>query len=216
MKLFVAAAILAGLSYLGAPYASGSLGFIDDSPCYKDKLPVVLSFNATKAGDDSATMRFGLYDNKTRQPTPAVSYWINITDAENNKTLLKETFHAENGTLTLNLAHTNQSNETAITNAHQEQILSAWVAYDTAQPIGIQSSDIGLDKAYHIQVQILGIDNIRCLFPPDQLPSADFDWSPRDGNTEKTVVVPEFTLVLLPILAAAAVGAGVIYNRVRR
>lgn len=184
----------------------------------QDRLPFVVALNATAtngSNDQVATLRLGLHENKTGQSVPNVSYVITLTEQESKQEILTEVFYAEQGVLVLELHHDKQNS--TVSGAKREPFLNAFVPEYPDQPIVISSSEIDQNKTYDIHVEILGFDSIRNLIPPDEIPRADFVWSPAtSGMPDRVLIVPEFgTSIVVLVMAAAITGVMVAARRFR-
>lgn len=160
-----------------------------EPPCYEGKPPFMQYFNATTISSESSAFRFSLHEIETGLPVSAVSYIVHITEMQTKKIVLNEAFHAQNGTLALNVIHDSRANETRISGAYQENFLNAWVANST-EPIVVRTPEMSMDRAYNIRVSVLGAYDIRCLFPPDQIPESNFIWDGQDDG--EAVIVSRF------------------------
>ncbi|HEX7033881.1 MAG TPA: hypothetical protein VF172_12855, partial [Nitrososphaera sp.] len=112
-----------------------------------------------------------LYDANTNQTIRATSFIITAEKGvgENAEPLFTDTFYSDNGILQLKIQPTEGDVQILGT---REQFLNAWVA-DPGGTVNIRGPMFLEGGIYHLRIDILGIDNIRNLFPPDQIPRFD-------------------------------------------
>jgi hypothetical protein len=125
----------------------------------------------TDASRKDAYMLLRLYDANNNQTIQATSYIITVEKGvgQNAKKLFTDTFFSQAGPLQLKIEP--QEGPVQIL-ASQEQFLNARVA-DPGGIVAIRGPMFLEGGIYHLRIDILGIDNIRNLFPPDQIPRFD-------------------------------------------
>jgi hypothetical protein len=135
----------------------------------------------TDASREDAYMLLRLYDSNTNETIKATTFDIEVNKGvgENAERIFRDTFHSENGLLRLKIQPA--EGETQISGT-QEQFLNAWVA-DPGGTVNVRGPMFLEGGIYHLNIQILGIDTIRELFPPDQVPEFDSWLSVGDIST---------------------------------
>jgi hypothetical protein len=125
----------------------------------------------TDASKEDAYMLLRLYDANNNQTIKATTFDITVEKGvgENAERLLRDTFHSENGLLRLKIQPAEGNTQIFGT---QEQFLNAWVA-DPGGTVNIRGPIFLEGGIYHLNIQVLGIDTIRELFPPYELPKFD-------------------------------------------
>lgn len=99
-----------------------------------------------------------------------VTIVMNITETTSGKTILvPDVFHSENGTISFDITHTDGDAQIF---ASRENYLNAWVANRTAGMI-FMNLPLKPDSTYLMHVELIGLDSVRELLPPDQVPSFD-------------------------------------------
>lgn len=136
----------------------------------------------TDASRDDAYMLLRLYDTNDNQTIKATTFDITIEKGvgENAERILRDTFHSQNGLLQLKIQPTEGKPQIFGT---QEQFLNAWVA-DPGGTVNIRGPIFLEGGIYHLQIDMLGIDCIRCLFPPDKITQFDSWLSVGDVFTQ--------------------------------
>lgn len=130
---------------------------------------------------------------EANEPIRSVTYGINMTTVGIDEPLLQyDAFHAENGTLVLDIAH--RVGETKVF-AAREDFLDAW----KAGPGGKVNVEMALETSstYLMHIDILGLDNIRIILPPDQVPSVNLYFNTDKNDMGEVMVVPG-ELVVVP------------------
>lgn len=137
----------------------------------------------TDASRDEAYMLLRLYDANNNQTIRATSYIITVEKGvgANAEHLFTDTFYSDNGLLQLKIQPAEGEVQFFGT---REQFLNAWVA-DPGGTVNIRGPMFLEGGIYHLRIDILGIDNIRNLFPPDQIPTFDSWLSVGDIFTEQ-------------------------------
>jgi hypothetical protein len=125
----------------------------------------------TDANRNDAYMLLRLYDANNNQTIKYTTFIITVEKGmgKNAEEIFTETFHTESGLLQLKIQPTEGKAEILGT---REQFLNAWVA-DPGGTINIRGPMFLAGGIYHLRIDILGIDSIRNLFPPDQIPRFD-------------------------------------------
>ncbi|HXG06137.1 MAG TPA: hypothetical protein VNI77_02285 [Nitrososphaera sp.] len=137
----------------------------------------------TDASRDDAYMLLRLYDANTNQTIRATTFIITAEKGigENAQHLFTDTFYSDNGILRLKIQPAEGPLQFFGT---REQFLNAWVA-DPGGTVNIRGPMFLEGGIYHLRIDILGIDNIRNLFPPDQIPRFDSWLSVGDIFTQQ-------------------------------
>ncbi|WP_148681357.1 hypothetical protein [Candidatus Nitrososphaera gargensis] len=125
----------------------------------------------TDASRDEAYMLLRLYDANNNQTIRFTTFIISVEKGigENAEEIFTDTFHTESGLLQLKVQPAEGPVQIFGT---REQFLNAWVA-DPGGTVNIRGPMFLEGGIYHLRIDILGIDNIRNLFPPDQIPRFD-------------------------------------------
>ncbi|MEW6604102.1 MAG: hypothetical protein AB1351_05370, partial [Thermoproteota archaeon] len=157
---------------------SASLGGREAQLLVKVNPPIL-----TDASRDEAYMLLRLYDANNNQTIRATSYILTVEKGvgQNAEHLFTDTFYSDNGLLQLKIQPTEGEVQFFGT---REQFLNAWVA-DPGGTVNIRGPMFLEGGIYHLRIDILGIDNIRNLFPPDQIPRFDSWLSVGDIFTEQ-------------------------------
>lgn len=157
---------------------SASLGGREAELLVKVNPPIL-----TDANRDDAYMLLRLYDANNNQTIRATSYIITVEKGvgENAEHLFTDTFYSDNGLLQLKIQPAEGDIQFFGT---REQFLQALVA-DPGGTVNIRGPMFLEGGIYHLRIDILGIDNIRNLFPPDQIPRFDSWLSVGDIFTER-------------------------------
>jgi len=136
----------------------------------------------TDESREDAYMLLRLYDASNNQTIRATSFTITVEKGvgDNAEELFTDTFYSDNGLLQLKVQPTEGRTQILGT---QEQFLNAWVA-DPGGTVNIRGPMFLEGGIYHLRIDILGIDNIRSLFPPDQIKRFDSWLSVGDIFTE--------------------------------
>lgn len=113
-------------------------------------------------------------ENRSQSPIKFVTIVMNITETTSGKTILvTDMFHSENGTISFDIMHTD---EDAQIFAQREDFLNAWIANRTTGTIQM-NLPLKQDSTYLIGIDLIGIDSIRGLLPPEQVLSFDIYFS---------------------------------------
>jgi hypothetical protein len=136
----------------------------------------------TDATREDAYMLLRLYDPNNNQTIKYTSFIITVEKGvgENAEEIFTDVFHTESGLLQLKVQPSEGEVQFFGT---REQFLNAWVA-DPGGTINISGPMFLEGGIYHLRIDILGIDNIRNLFRPDQIPRFDSWLSVGDVFTE--------------------------------
>jgi hypothetical protein len=136
----------------------------------------------TDASKEDAYMLLRLYDANNNQTIQATTFDITVEKGvgKNAERLFRDSFHSQNGLLKLKIQPAEGDVKIFGT---QEQFLNAWVA-DPGGTVNIRGPMFLEGGIYHLNIQILGIDTIRELFPPDQIPEFDSWLSVGDVFTQ--------------------------------
>lgn len=108
------------------------------------------------------------------------TYLIAIKGIGDERPVLEDAFHAPDGNLTLVLIP--DEGETRVFGAHDD-FIQAWVADDSGS-IKVLGSEVRQDGWYDISIQLIGIDSIRNLLPPDQSPTLNLGWGQEDVSEQ--------------------------------
>lgn len=103
-----------------------------------------------------------------------------ITGTGEQKLMNYDAFHTESGLLTLKIQP--QQGETEVS-ANREDYLNAWKA-DPGGTINIKGPILLDGGLYHFAIEVLGVDSVRQLLPPDQIKKFDSYLSVGDVVTE--------------------------------
>jgi hypothetical protein len=152
-----------GLTQENLPPAS--LGNRDGSLFVKISPPI---YTTTTEGD--AYMQFRLFDAKTNETIPHVTYDIAVSKGanpiEDDKPLVRDFFHAHNGLLTLKVEPTNGS---LTIFGDRDPFQAAYVA-DPGGTINLRGPVLQEGGLYRFDIQIFGVDNDRNIFVPEDAP----------------------------------------------
>jgi hypothetical protein len=137
----------------------------------------------TDATKEDAYMLLRLYDANNNETIKATTFDITVEKGvgENTERILRDVFHSQNGLLQLKIQPAEGNVQIFGT---QEQFLNAWVA-DPGGTVNIRGPMFLEGGIYHLRIQVLGIDTIRELFPPDQIPEFDSWLSVGDVFTKQ-------------------------------
>jgi hypothetical protein len=137
----------------------------------------------TDASRNDAYVLFRLYDANNNQTIPYSTFFISVEKGvgEDAETIMPPTlFHTESGLLRLKVQPTEGPLQIFGT---QEQFLNAWVA-DPGGTVNIQGPLFLEGGLYHFRVEIFGVDNIRNIFPDENIPKFDSWLSVGDVFTQ--------------------------------
>lgn len=136
----------------------------------------------TDASQDEAYMLLRLYDANNNQTIRATSYIITVEKGvgENAEHIFTDAFYSDSGLLQLKIQPSEGPVQIFGT---REDFLNAWVA-DPGGTVNIRGPMFLEGGIYHLRIDILGIDNVRNLFPPDQIPRFDSWLSVGDVFTQ--------------------------------
>jgi hypothetical protein len=125
----------------------------------------------TTASRQDAYILFRLYDANNNQTIKATTFDIEVEKGvgENAEKLVSDVFHSENGLLRLKIQPAEGDVQIFGT---QEQFLNAWVA-DPGGTVNVRGPIFLEGGIYHLNIEVLGIDFVRNLFPEDQIPEFD-------------------------------------------
>lgn len=121
----------------------------------------------TDASRDDAYILLRLYDANNNQTIKFTTFSITVEKGvgKNAEKLFTDAFHTESGLLQLKVQPTEGEIQILGT---QEQFLNAWVA-DPGGTVNIRGPMFLEGGVYHLRIDILGIDSVRNLFPPDKI-----------------------------------------------
>ncbi|HEV3433695.1 MAG TPA: hypothetical protein VG098_06860 [Nitrososphaera sp.] len=137
----------------------------------------------TDATRNDAYILFRLYDANNNQTFQYTTFFISVEKGigEDAETIMPPTlFHTESGLLRLKVQPTEGELQIFGT---QEQFLNAWVA-DPGGTVNIQGPLFLEGGLYHLRVEIFGVDNIRNIFPDENIPKFDSWLSVGDVFTQ--------------------------------
>jgi hypothetical protein len=137
----------------------------------------------TDASKNDAYILFRLYDANNNQTIPYSTFFISVEKGvgEDVETIMPPTlFHTESGLLRLKVQPAEGQLQIFGT---QEQFLNAWVA-DPGGTVNIQGPLFLEGGIYHLRVEIFGVDNIRNIFPDENIPKFDSWLSVGDVFTQ--------------------------------
>ena len=137
----------------------------------------------TDASRNDAYILFRLYDANNNQTIPYSTFFISVEKGvgEDAETIMPPTlFHTESGQLRLKVQPAEGQLQIFGT---QEQFLNAWVA-DPGGTVNIQGPLFLEGGIYHLRVEIFGVDNIRNIFPDENIPKFDSWLSVGDVFTQ--------------------------------
>lgn len=136
----------------------------------------------TDASIEDAYLLLRLYDANNNQTIQYTSFIITVEKGvgANAEEIFTDVFHTESGLLRLKVQ---PSEGEVLFFGTREQFLNAWVA-DPGGTVNIRGPMFLEGGIYHLRIDILGIDSIREIFPPDQIPRFDSWLSVGDIFTE--------------------------------
>ncbi len=136
----------------------------------------------TDASIEDAYLLLRLYDANNNQTIQYTSFIITVEKGvgANAEEIFTDVFHTESGLLRLKVQPSEGEVQFFGT---REQFLNAWVA-DPGGTVNIRGPMFLEGGIYHLRIDILGIDSIREIFPPDQIPRFDSWLSVGDIFTE--------------------------------
>jgi len=136
----------------------------------------------TDANREDAYLLLRLYDANNNQTIQYTSFIITVEKGvgANSEEIFTDVFHTESGLLRLKVQPSEGEVQFFGT---REQFLNAWVA-DPGGTVNIRGPMFLEGGIYHLRIDILGIDSIREIFPPDQIPRFDSWLSVGDIFTE--------------------------------
>ncbi len=136
----------------------------------------------TDASREDAYVLLRLYDASNNQTIQYTSFIITVEKGvgANAEEIFTDVFHTESGLLRLKVQPSEGEVQFFGT---REQFLNAWVA-DPGGTVNIRGPMFLEGGIYHLRIDILGIDSIREIFAPDQIPRFDSWLSLGDIFTE--------------------------------
>ena len=136
----------------------------------------------TDASIEDAYLLLRLYDANNNQTIRFTSFIITVEKGigANAEEIFTDVFHTESGLLRLKVQPSEGEVQFFGT---REQFLNAWVA-DPGGTVNIRGPMFLEGGIYHLRIDVLGIDSIREIFPPDQIPRFDSWLSVGDIFTE--------------------------------
>lgn len=125
----------------------------------------------TDANRNDAYMLLRLYDANNNETIKFTTFIITVEKGvgEDAERIFTEAFHTESGLLQLKIQPAEAPVQFFGT---QDQFLNAWVA-DPGGTVNIRGPMFLEGGIYHLRIDILGVDSIRELFPPDQIKRFD-------------------------------------------
>lgn len=125
----------------------------------------------TDANRNDAYMLLRLYDANNNETIKFTTFIITVEKGvgEDAERIFTEAFHTESGLLQLKIQPAEGPVQFFGT---QDQFLNAWVA-DPGGTVNIRGPMFLEGGIYHLRIDILGVDSIRELFPPDQIKRFD-------------------------------------------
>ena len=137
----------------------------------------------TDASRDEAYLLLRLYNANNNETIKSTSFIITVEKGvgKNAKHIFTDAFYSDNGLFQLKVQPSDGDVQFFGT---REQFLNAWVA-DPGGTVNIRGPMFLEGGIYHLRIDILGIDNIRNLFPPDKIPRFDSWLSVGDVFTER-------------------------------
>jgi hypothetical protein len=136
----------------------------------------------TAATQDDAFLRLRLFDAETNETIKFTTFTIQVIKGIDRTTvpLLRDTFHTENGLLTLKIQPRQEPLQVFGT---RDNFLNAWKA-DSAGTVDIRGPLLLESGLYRIRVDVVTVDSIRNTFRPGEGPSFDTFLSVGDIRTE--------------------------------
>jgi hypothetical protein len=136
----------------------------------------------TNASKQDAYLLLRLYDTNNNQTIKATSFIITVEKGvgKDAKEIFTDAFYTDSGLLQLKILPAEGPVQFLGT---REPYLNALVA-DPGGTVNIRGPMFLEGGIYHLRIDILGIDNIRNLFPPDQVPRFDSWLSVGDVSTQ--------------------------------
>lgn len=125
----------------------------------------------TDASKNDAFMLLRLYDANNNQTIKYTTFAITVEKGvgENADDLFTDVFHTESGLLRMKVQPAEGEVQFF---GNREGFLNALVA-DPGGTVNIRGPMFLEGGIYHLHIEILGVDSIRSLFPPDQIPQFD-------------------------------------------
>lgn len=118
--------------------------------------------------DRDRTLTFRLFDADTNQTIPHDTLLVTVT--KHDKLLLRDKFHTHDGVLTLVINPTTTIGKwTVYGNAND---VLGWTP-DIGQPVRVLAPILGEGGLYHINVQVISMQNDKNTFTVDQIPNFD-------------------------------------------
>ncbi|MGI0012677.1 MAG: hypothetical protein ACREBU_04425 [Nitrososphaera sp.] len=164
-----------------------------------DRLPMTLEFSALAQDESSggiiSKVSLWLYEARTGNNVTNVTYAIELTTVSasglnSTSPFLRDVFHTSTSTFDFALKQSDEG-QTRIENAYPEQFLNAWVWNGPeTDMLTITSSEIQRNETYTLSVSILGIDSVRNLLKPDDVPRVEFFLDASANTTSKVSIIP--------------------------
>lgn len=126
----------------------------------------------TTASRQDAYILFRLYDANNNQTIRGTTFDLEMEKGvgANAESLIRDSFYSENGLLQLKIQPTEEGNVQI--SGNQEPSTLAWMA-DPGGVVNVRGPIFFDGGIYHLNIEILGIDFARNLFPEDQIPEFD-------------------------------------------
>jgi hypothetical protein len=136
----------------------------------------------TDASREDAYMLLRLYNANNNETIKFATFIITVEKGvgKNAEHIFADAFHTESGLLQLKVQPTEGPVQFLAT---EDQFLNAWVA-DPGGTVNIRGPMFLEGGIYHLRIDILGVDCVRCLFPPDQIKRFDSWLSVGDVFTQ--------------------------------
>lgn len=119
-------------------------------------------------------------NNQTIQYTTFIISISKVSGSDEEQLLRPDAFHTESGLLTLKIQP--QEGEVQVS-ATREDFLNAWKA-DPGGTVNIRGPILLDGGLYHFKIDVIGVDSIRELLPPDQVKTFDTYLSVGDVTTQ--------------------------------
>jgi hypothetical protein len=153
------------------------------------KNPVTLSYDITHRNEQDAAhtiIELTLTDDNKDELVKSVAYVLEMTKVGDDSPLMTEVFYAENGTLALDITHSEPVQIFGV----KEEFLNAWMSGPETETI---SADLPLDQdsTYLLRIEILATDDIRNPYPAAR-PSIDLYLDSDSPAAGQVRIVPEF------------------------
>lgn len=228
--------------------------YAEGNPCPRDsnKNPIYLSYNITNTitspsnGQQQHTLaNISIHEISTGQVIKYATFYIAINDTEhttNTKAIwqysswiMKGFFEAPNGTLVLDLVHSNSSsnnnssgvggdnhhssssiNHIQINAKGNDPFTNAWLPMDNNNTITVTNMPLQANKTYLMHIEVFTLDSPKNIFTSNQAPKVDLVFNASNGSSSSEAVannsigrillVPEFGSITSLAIMAGALG----------